>query len=299
MIIDSHVHVLKGDNFDKSKFEKLGFDCPVETPIDQLVDWLKGAGVENAIIMGQDMSRIWNSSCGEEYVLECLNKYPDFFMALASIEPVDSFGRFNKSSLDYFEKAIKEYGFKGVLLTPPYGRYRSNDPAVYPIYDIANELNTVVQFHHCLQPGSIALAPYEYVLPLYLNKVLIDFPELKVVVEHLNYPWYEELFFMMASDENVYADVAMNYDRPNILTWNLVKAKEFGVLDRIMYASDFWAPGQGVFSKEVGRDMKRWIDMVRNGLNKICRQCGWPPFTDEEIDGIMYKNAAKLYEIKS
>jgi len=295
MVIDSHLHVLKQSNFNGINFEELGHPFPEDTQLDSLISWLRGAGVEKAVIMGQDMSRIWDSSCGEEYVIDCYRRYPDVFIALASVEPVDKYGRFKKSALDYFEKAVKEYGFKGVLLTPPYGQYYSDDPEVYPFYEKITELGVVAQFHHCAQLGPIALAPLKYVNPNSINDVLVDFPEMKVVVEHLNYPWYEELFFMMASNPNVYADLAMTYNRPMNLTWNLVKAKEFGVIDRIMYASDYWVAGQGVFSKDPGEDMKKWIDLVRNGINHIAEKCGWPIFAKNEIDGILYKNAAKLY----
>jgi predicted TIM-barrel fold metal-dependent hydrolase len=247
--------------------------------------------------MGQDMTRIWSSSCGEEYVLECLKRYPDFFIALASVEPIDAYGRFNKTALVYFEKAVRENGFRGLLLTPPYGRFHSDDPAVYPFYEKAVELNVVIQFHHCAQLGPVALAPLEYADPVCLNNVLVNFPDLKVVVEHLNYPWYEELYFMMASDSNVYADIAMTYDRPGILTWNLVKAKEFGVIDRIMYASAYWVAGQGVLTKNAGEDMKKWISFIKIGLNQTAEKSGYPLFNQEEIDGILYKNAVRLYSL--
>jgi predicted TIM-barrel fold metal-dependent hydrolase len=64
-----------------------------------------------------------------------------------------------------------------------------------------------------------------------------------------------------------------------------------------MYASDYWVAGSGVFSEKPEEDMKRWIKLIRTGINKIARKCGWPTFTGEEIDGILYKNAAKLYGI--
>lgn len=298
MIIDSHLHVLKQKNFDRDAFENMGLPYPEDTAIDELVNWLKNAGVEKAVIMGQEMKRIWNSSCGEDYVLECARRYPDFFVALLSVEPVNKYGMFDRSALKYFDKAVKEYGFRGVLLTPPYGQYSSDDREVYPFYEKAMELNSVVQFHHSAQLGPIALAPFKYVKPQSLNNVLVDFPQMKVVVEHINYPWYEELFFMMASNPNVYADLAMNYYRPMSLAWNMVKAKEFGVLDRIMYASDYWVAGQGVFSKNPEDDMKKWIELIKNGINKIAERCGWPTLTQAEVDGILYKNAARLYDFK-
>jgi predicted TIM-barrel fold metal-dependent hydrolase len=292
MIIDSHLHLLQQKNFKSSALKDLTSDTPIET----LIRWLKNAGIKKAVIMGQEGSRIWHYSFGEDYVLECYKKYPDLFIALASVEPIGSYGKFNKSALKYFVKAVREYGFKGILLTPPYGYYRSDDPQVFPFYEKATELDAVVQFHHCASLGSPAHhAPFEYTNPVSLNNVLINFPQMKVVVEHINYPWYEELFFMMASDKNVYADLAMTYHLQTILAWNLVKAKEYGVIDRIMYASDYCVAGHGVFSNNPGEDMKKWIELIRNGINVILKNCGWPLLTKEEIEGILYKNAARLY----
>ena len=296
MVIDSHLHVLKESNFDAVTEKALGHTHPTDTPIETLVAWLRDAGIGKAVVMGQDMSRIWNSSCGEDYVLQCIKEYPDLFVGLASLEPVDKWGRYNRQALKYFEKAVREYGLKGVLLSPPYGQYTSDDPQVYPFYEMAVECDVVVQYHHCANPGGIFLAPYKYVTPQSLNNVLLDFPEMKVVVEHLNTPWTEELFFMMMNPNvQVYTDLAMTYHRPMMLTWNLVKAKECGVLDRIMYASDYWVAGSGVFSDHPGNDMKAWIELIRNGINRIAKKSGWPLFTQDEIDGILYKNAVRLY----
>jgi len=296
MVIDSHLHVLKESNFDAVTEKTLGHSHPKDTPVETLVAWLRDAGVCKAVVMGQDMSRIWNSSCGEDYVLQCIKEYPDLFVGLASLEPVDKWGRYNRQALKYFEKTVREYGFKGVLLTPPYGQYGSDDPQVYPFYEMAVELDVVVQYHHCANPGGLFLAPYKYVTPQSLNNVLLDFPQMKVVVEHLNMPWTEELFFMMMNPNvQVYTDLAMTYHRPMMLTWNLVKAKECGVLDRIMYASDYWVAGSGVFSDHPGDDMKAWIELIRNGINRIAQKSGWPLFTQDEIDGILFKNSARLY----
>ena len=295
-VIDSHVHVLREKNFEKFTEAKIGHKHPKDTSIESLVGWLRNSGVSKAVIMGQDCRRIWNSSCGEDYVLECVRKYPDLFVALASVEPVDKGGRLNKPGLEYFEKAVGEYGFKGLLPTPPYGYYSSDAPEVYPFYEKAVELDVVVQFHHCASSAGIALAPFKYINPQSLNNVLIDFPHMKVVVEHLNDPWSEELYWMMMNPGvSLYADLAMTYHRPMTLTWNLVKAKEHGVIDKIMYASDYWVAGSGVFSDNPGDDMKKWIDLIRNGINRIAKKSGWPTFSLDEIDGILYKNAARFY----
>ena len=82
---------------------------------------------------------------------------------------------------------------------------------------------------------------------------------------------------------------------PAWLAKNLVLAKEYGVLDRVMFASDYVAAGYDLFSKNPANDLKAWIHYLKEELNQICERCGWPLFEKEEIEGILGKNAAALY----
>ena len=297
MVIDSHMHLIRKKNFDKETYNRLNMKLPEDTPLENLVSWLKEAGISKAIVMGQDMTRIWKTTFGEKYVLEAVKRYSDFFVGLASIEPIDAYNRFNKEAFEYFEKAITEYGLKGVLLTPPYGQYYSNDKTVYPFYEKALEYDVVVQFHHSAQMGPAILAPTKYADLFRLNDVIVDFPDLKIVVEHLGYPWSEHLFVLMANDNNLWTDLAMMYDRPMKIAWSLVLAKEYGVIDRVMYASDYVCYNYDVFSDQPAEDFKRWINFIKKGLNKVCEECGWPLFSQEEIEGILWKNANRLYKL--
>ncbi len=297
MIIDSHMHLMKKKNFDKETYNRLNMKLPEDTPLEDLVGWLQEAGVSKAVVMGQDMTRIWKTTFGEEYVVQAIKRYPDFFVGLASLEPLDEYNRFNKEAFDYFEKAITKHGLKGVLLTPPYGQYYSNDKTVYPFYEKALEYDVVVQFHHSAQMGPAILAPTKYADLFRLNDVIVDFPDLKIVVEHLGYPWSEHLFVLMANDKNLWTDLAMMYDRPMKVAWSLVLAKEYGVINRVMYASDYVCYNYDVFSDKPAEDFKRWISFVKTDLNKICNRCGWPLFSPGEIEGILWKNANRLYKL--
>lgn len=294
MIIDSHLHVMKAINFDKEIWEDVAKMSPIDTPIEDLITWLKENGVVKAIIMGQDMSRIWNTTLGEDYVLNSYEKYKDFFIPLASLEPIDRFGRLNRKALIYFEEIIQK-GFKGVLLTPPYGQYRSNDRRVYPFYELAQSKNVIVQFHHGAVPGPPLIGHLKYTNLIDLNDVNIDFPDIKIVVEHLAYPWTEMLLALMSNNPNIYTDLALLYDRPTFLAWQLVMAKEYNVLDRIMYASDY------VYKHELLKDpckkMKESIFFIKHGVNEICKKSGWPILGIDEIEGILWANANRLYDL--
>lgn len=297
MVIDSHMHLICSECFDKPTYDALGQSIPGDTDIDQLVAWMKAAGIEKCVCMGQDMHRIWHSEFGERAVETSYKKYPDFFIPFCSVEPVDSAGRFHQDNYHYMEEKLAKDGYRGVLFTPPYGQFNSNDRAVYPFYELARKHGAVVQYHHSAAGGPTVLAHTKYAKMENLNDVTFDFPDMKIVVEHIGYPFSEYLFTMMVNDENLWTDLAMLYKRPVWMTWNMVMAKELGVLDRVMFASDFVAANNDLFSENPTADLLSWIDLVQNGMNRICRQSGWPVFSEKEINGILHDNATRLYEL--
>ena len=297
MIIDSHMHLINSKCFDKATYDRLGQSIPKDTDIDQLVTWMKAAGIEKCVCMGQDMHRIWNSEFGEIAVESSYGRYPDFFIPFCSVEPIDSAGRFNQKNYEYVVNKVTECGYRGILFTPPYGQFNSNDKAIYPFYEFAQKQGTVVQYHHSAAGGPTVLAHTKYAKMENLNDVTFDFPDMKIVVEHIGYPCSEYLFGMMVNDENLWSDLAMLYKRPLWMTWNMVLAKEMGVLDRVMFASDFVAADNDLFSENPTKDLLGWIDLIQNGMNRICKQSGWPIFSEKEISGILHDNAARLYNL--
>lgn len=297
MVVDSHMHLINTSCFDKKTYDELGQSIPNDTDIDQLVSWMKAAGIEKCVCMGQDMHRIWHSEFGESAVENAIAKHPEFFIPFCSVEPIDSAGRFNRKNYDYVKEKLINCGYKGILFTPPYGQFHSNDPSMFPFYELAEECGAVVQYHHSAAGGPTVLAHTKYAKMENLNDVTFHFPKMKIVVEHIGYPFSEYLFTMMVNDENLWTDLAMLYRRPVWMTWNMVLAKELGVIDRVMFASDFVAADNDLFSDNPTKDLLEWIDLVRYGMNEICRNSGWPIFTEKEIQGILYDNAARLYQL--
>jgi len=297
MIIDSHIHLLQSKNFRESNLKSLGLSVPTDTVLEDLMSWMDQANVDKAVVMGQDASRIQDINFGEKKIVQATKRYPSKFIGLASIEPFDQYDKIKKESLDYFERAIIEDDLRGLLLTPPFGHYYSNDKRLYPFYQKAVEFDVPIQFHHSAAPGPPIIAPYKYARISLLNDVSIDFPNLKMIIEHLAYPWTEELFAMMASNPNIYADLALLYDRPTILAWNLVKAKEYQVINKIFYASDYCSRGLIGFSNEPVNEFKKYINYIRVGLNEVAEKAGWPKFSIKEIDGILGGNVARLYNL--
>lgn len=297
MVIDSHMHLINSKCFDPETYDRLGQRIPKDTDIDQLVAWMKAAGIKHCVCMAQDMHKVWNSEFGECAVDAAYKKYPDFFIPFCSVEPIDSAGRFSEKNYDYVREKIEKWNYRGVLFTPPYGQFNANDRQLYPFYEFINQKHAVVQYHHSAAGGPTVLAHTKYVQMKNLNDVTFDFPDMKIVVEHIGYPFSEHLFTLMVNDKNLYTDLAMLYKRPMWMVWNLVIAKEMGIIDRVMFASDFVAAQNDLFSDNPTKDLVEWIELIQFGMNKICKNAGWPTFSEEEIRGILHDNAARLYNL--
>lgn len=297
MVIDSHMHLMNSKCFDQPTYDRLGQTIPKDTDIDQLVKWMKDAGIKHCVCMAQDMRKVWNSEFGEIAVETSYGKYPDFFVPFCSVEPIDEAGRFNEKNFDYMVVKINNQGYKGVLFTPPYGQFNANDAVMFPFYEAIQKADVVCQYHHSAAGGPTVLAHTKYVQMENLNDVTFHFPRMKKVVEHIGYPHSEHLFTLMVNDKNLWTDLAMLYHRPLWMTWNMVLAKEMGVIDRVMFASDFVSANNDLYTDNPTRDLLEWIDLVQYGMNKICKESGWPTFTEKEVNGILYDNAARLYDL--
>jgi len=299
-LIDGHSHMLMGVYNPETERKKVS-DI-TEADIPGFVKLLKQNGIEKVITVVQETMRIWKDWTGNnELIVDLQKEYPGLFYGLFGAEPIDSNGKCNRERLKEFEKAASIDGIKGLWLGPPYGHFYANDRNIYPFYEIAVEYNVLVYFHH---GGGIGggggpanMAPVKYAHPIVLDDVAIDFPDLKMNIEHMAYPWTEELFAIMKHAPNIYTDVCELFTRPTVLAWYLMMAKEYGVIDRIIWGSDYdiyWYDDfdfSGYFNK-----VKLETSWIRSDLNRILEGSGWPIISEEDINGILGNNVKKLWD---
>jgi predicted TIM-barrel fold metal-dependent hydrolase len=98
----------------------------------------------------------------------------------------------------------------------------------------------------------------EYACPWLLDDIIIDFPDLRINVEYMGYPWTKELIAVMAHAPNVYDDISAMFRRPTILAWKLVLAKEYGVINRVIYGTDY-----------VGSDICHYLLQPKTAMNRL------------------------------
>jgi uncharacterized protein len=172
-------------------------------PMDEYVEKMDRAGVERSLLIAVragDMRMKYSFAIPYERIVEYCERFPGRFHGLAGIDP----SRITKGLAD-FEKGITEYGFVGGHLYPHWFELPPDDARYYPFYAKACELDVpiMMQIGHCLDYQRDRVLP-SVGRPSTLDRVAIDFPDLKLIGIHLGWPWTEEMIAICFKHNNVY-----------------------------------------------------------------------------------------------
>ena len=132
-----------------------------------------------------------------------------------------------------------------------------------------------------------ASATLEHACPTALDEVARTFPDLKIIISHLGFPWVEQTIALLAKHPNIFADVAGLTDKPWQAYRSLTLAYEYGVIDKLLFASDF--PGQTV---------KAAAESLYN-LNKITLDSVLPAVPREQLRSIVERDSLTLLNLKT
>jgi predicted TIM-barrel fold metal-dependent hydrolase len=138
---------------------------------------------------------------------------------------------------DELERARTDLELKGIKLGPNYQGFDPLGAAALRIYALAERHGLPILFHQGASP--VREAPLRYAHPLVMDEIAIRFPELRVVMAHLGHPWQRETIVTVRKHPHVYADISALFYRPWSFYEGLRLATEWGVLDRLLFGSDF------------------------------------------------------------
>jgi predicted TIM-barrel fold metal-dependent hydrolase len=201
-----------------------------------------------------------------ERVAKLLREYPEKFFGFAGFDPNNG-----EQSVREIEYAVKELGFSGIKTVPSFVELDINDKAFYPCYARAEELCIPISIH----TGTAILegARGKYVLPLKIDDVAFDFPNLKIICAHLGGWQFMDVIGMLVHHSNVFADISFLPLNPffvDYVPWSLL---EKVAPDKIMLGSDYPA----------SKTPKEAVEAVKN-----------LPISQDFKEKILGGNAAKL-----
>ena len=126
---------------------------------------------------------------------------------------------------------------KGVAIAPAAQDFHPAGSDARRIYEELSALKMPLVVHQ----GIYFAAPnkLEYARPALMDEVAREFPELKIVIAHLGYPWIDETVVMLGKHPNVYADVSGLLAQSWRAYDALVCAYQYGVMDKLLFGSGF------------------------------------------------------------
>jgi len=229
--------------------------------VELMIKEMDEAGVEKGLIVGRNSGMLGSIDNAE--VTEFCNMHPGRFLAAASIDASD-----RKRAVAQIDDAIKN-GFRIVNIEP--GAYAqpmfTDDRKLYPIYAHCEDRNIPI----IMMTGGNAGPDLNYTHPALLDRVLADFPTLKIVCSHGNWPWVTEILHVAFRRSNLYVSPDMYL--PNMPgSDDYVKAADGFLADRFIYASSF--PFCGI------KEYAEWFSRL--------------PIRPESMEKVAYKNAMNL-----
>lgn len=215
-IIDAHIHP-----FLDTENRLSVYDRPETCP--EMMRELLESGVSRAcgsVIKAAEITDFeYIRKCNRD-TLELRDRYPDFYLPGISVHAA-----FPEESCREVEEMYRRYGVRWIGELVPYmvGARAFSGKALSPVYELAQELGMPVNIHQADLKD--------------IEKILSDFPELKVVMAHPGEKaLYLERLALMKRFPNLYLDISGT----GLFRWGMLRhgVREVGA-EHFLFGTDF------------------------------------------------------------
>ncbi len=186
---------------------------------------------DKAIVVGFK-SRYLDADVPNSYVAEYVNQHPEKLIGFAGLDPSEP-----SEALEDIEQARTALGMKGVAIAPAAQDFHPACTNAFRIYERLAELQLPLVIHQGVYFS--ACNKLEYARPVLIDEVAREFPDLKIMLAHMGYPWIDETIVMLGKHRNVYSDVSGLLTQPWRAYNALVSAHQYGVIDKLLFGSGF------------------------------------------------------------
>jgi len=310
MIIDAHYHLVAREWYPEGWWQSvtgmyingmrnLGMEMPpemvMETMIpamwdpegEALINDMETTGIDKTVLLPMDYWLMYGEpkvSLEEQLKAYAAlqSKHPDKIIAYATVDAR------RPDAAEFFEKAIKEWGLKGLNLYPQTGFFM-NDKTTYKVLEKAAEFGLPVTCH----TGQLGAAPLraKYGDPIHLDDVVQDFPDLIITAGHMAFGWHEQLFYLAGLRYNIMTDVSAWQDVANA---NYLKFCQV-----LRHALDRMGPNRVLFGTDnpfvaALMSTRTYADIIRDLPQKAPEGIN---FTEAEVNAILGENAARILSL--
>jgi len=192
--------------------------------------WSQATVADKSIVLAFK-SRYLHAEVPNRYVADYVNRFPQKLIGFAGIDPTE------RSALEELQACHDSLQLRGVTLSPANQDFHPTDSRAMRVYAEAERLGMPVLLHPV--GSATAESKMEFARPHLLDEVARAFPNLRLVIAQMGYPWFDETICMLGKHANVFADVSGLLQRPWQAYNALVSAHQNGVIDKLLFGSDF------------------------------------------------------------
>jgi hypothetical protein len=200
--------------------------------VEEELAMMDAAGIDKGLLVATTGAPVGSNIFFEkpfEQIAEVCAAHPHRFKGVIGVNPSRIMTWVGK-----LERAVREFGFVGAHLYPHWFGAPPDDRMYYPFYAKCAELGAPIQ----IQVGHSAQWFLRTVAqPITLDRVAIDFPELKIIGIHIGHPWTEEMISMAWKHPNVF--IGTDAHLPRYWDASLIKFINTRGQDKVMFGTDW------------------------------------------------------------
>lgn len=277
MIVDVHSHTWEFPRHFTDDFRQQARTARAGEEVDltvRLAEYQASATLADRTIVFGGKARLSGLWVDDSYVAEYVSTAPEQLIGYLSLDPTQDGWQ------DEMRIGHQELGLRGIKLMPMYAGFRPDEDRLDPLWEYASEHSLPVLLH--AGTTFISQAPLDCTLPRHLDRVAIQFPDVKIIAAHLGHPYEPECVAVIRKHPNVYADVSALHYRPFQLYNSLILVQEYGVWDKLLFGSDY--PFTTVDAS---------IEGLR-GLNGQLEGTRLPRLDEQQIEALIHRDSLSI-----
>ncbi|WP_020619868.1 amidohydrolase family protein [Paenibacillus daejeonensis] len=218
IVIDIHTHLMDGG---------LYTDDANDNPVEHALQEMDEAGVDLSVLLGIGFDAEGLADNNRQ-IREAVDAHPDRFVGFLGVDPHEDPG----ITCDQIDRAVQEWGFRGLKMHQWLQMFPTNDPIVYPIMERASHYEIPVVFHSGTPP---------YTTPVLIADLAKRYPRVPVIIGHMGKTTlYYDCLTVMREVDNLYCDFSGN-PLVGVLEWGI---QNLGA-HKFLYGSDEFGAGPG------------------------------------------------------
>jgi hypothetical protein len=283
-VIDSHVHIapweqVRADAAARMAAGRSGMDEVHAVCRDpyRLIDHMDARNVEQLVMINYVTPDVVGfTESANDFSAGMARAFPDRLIPFGGIDP-----RRVRDVAGEMNRLLGDLRLRGIKIHPPHQHFRANDYLNNPdlrglatVYEKCIEYDVPAMFH--TGTSIFPRARNKYGDPMDLDDLIVDFPELKIIVAHGGRPlWMDAALFLLRRSRNVILDIS-SVPPKNLLNY-------FPWIERVADQAIFGSDWPGPMIMDIGQNVEDFCAL---------------PLAEETKRKILRDNALKLFEKK-